>query len=106
MKISLLSKAILGLVCCLVLNTSYAHVNPQKAQVNSTPGKIQLVALKRADAPYLVTTLGHRSFKRYQVINQYSYVRLDRSYHPGHTVASYTVNTVRPFIDYQGSRAY
>lgn len=93
----------LGIFLCLLTNLSYAHVEYQ----NKVPDNaIKIVALKRAEAPFLITTYGHRMHKTYSLVNRYSYVSVDSSYDKAYPEASAHVYMTRPFIDYRGSRRY
>lgn len=88
----------------------FAHVGGQALQKQEVAQKpqasIKLVALKRVNAPYLVTTLGHRMLKSYSLVNRYRYVSLTNQYKHVYSDELTYANTVRPFINYQGSRAY
>lgn len=99
-------KLCLGVLLCIIANVSYAHVGYQSSQSLNKEGKIKVVALKRVEAPFLITTYGHRMHKTYSLVNRYSYVSLINNYSDIYPKASARVNTVRPFINYQGSRAY
>lgn len=99
-------KFCLGILLCLMTNVSYAHVGYQDAKAVNTQGHIQIVALKRAEAPFMITTLGHRMHKAYALVNRYSYVKVNNEYSNTYPKASARVMTIRPFINYQGSRAY
>lgn len=99
-------KLCLGVLLCIMANVSYAHVGYKQAQPSQNQGVIKVVALKRAEAPFLMTTLGHRMHKTYSMVNRYSYVSVNNTYSNIYPEASARVNTVRPFINYQGSRAY
>lgn len=99
-------KLCLGIFLSIIVNVSYAHVGYKNVQNANPQGTIKIVALKRAEAPFLVTTLGHRMHKSYTLMNRYSYVSINNNYNEIYPEASARVNMVRPFINYQGSRAY
>lgn len=92
----------LGVLLSIMANISYAHGDYQNKVTENT---IKIVALKRAEAPFLITTYGHRMHKAYSLVNRYSYVSVNNSFNT-YPDASARVNTVRPFIDYRGSRSY
>lgn len=98
----------LGIILCVLTPYSYA----QTATYHE--GKIKVVALKRAEMPFVTSSLGHRHYPRYYMVNRFSYINVDakpeiiaRSQGSAHNYAGAPqIMTIRPFLDYQGSRSY
>jgi len=75
---------------------------------SSRMGAIKVVPIKAIVNPYLVSTLSHRYHKRYIYASRYnSYRFYQGSAKITESSPQYLAkNTVRRFLDYQGSRAY
>jgi len=75
---------------------------------HSRAGSIKVTPIKAIVNPYLVSTLSHRFHKRYIYASRYNSYR----FYQGKTKVTESSpqylakNTVRRFLDYQGSRAY
>jgi hypothetical protein len=98
---------------CLVVVLSIVSIgsfaNPYNISHSSArTGAIKVVPIKAIANPYLVSTLSHRYHKRYIYASRYnSYRFYQGSAKITESSPQYLAkNTVRRFLDYQGSRAY
>jgi len=98
---------------CLVVVLSVASVASFATPYNMNPaqsraGAIKVTPIKAIVNPYLVSTLSHRFHKRYVYASRYNSYR----FYQGNAKITenspqyLAKNTVRRFLDYQGSRAY
>ena len=98
---------------CLVVVLSLASIASFATPYNmghgsSRAGTIKVTPIKAIINPYLVSTLSHRFHKRYIYASRYnSYRFYQGSVNITKSSPQYLAkNTVRRFLDYQGSRAY